>query len=242
MRQRGFVVVFAALLLTNSAWAQPMKRDSTVYTAYAVELYQKFLTPEKALYTGRQYLDYKATLSKGHPYFQNEGFTEGTIVYDGIRYEQVPFVYDLVKDLVVIWDPEHKYLLELLNEKVDSFTINGYPFVHLSFPPNTKPGIAEGFYRMIYDGKTRVIKKEAKIITEEIDIKRVEKLIVETGSYYIRKDGVYHPVSNKSGVLRVLSDQKKEINQYLRKNNIDIAANKEAALAEIVAYYDSLTR
>jgi hypothetical protein len=242
MKKRGFVVVFAVSLLTGRLCAQPMNRDSTAPTAYAISLYQQFLNPEKGLYTGRQYLDYRSNIVKGHPYFQNDGFVAGTIVYDGIRYEQVPFVYDIVKDLVVIWDAEHKYLIELMNEKVDSFSLNGYPFVHLSFPPNTKPGINDGFYRMIYDGKTRVIKKEAKIIDEEIDIKRVERVVQDAGGYYIRKDGFYHPVSNKAGVLRVLRDKKQDLNQYIRKHNLDISANREAALAEIMAYYDSITR
>ena len=241
MRKRVLVVVFISLF-TCKAWTQGISTDSTVPVAYAVGLYQKFLYPEKGLYTGRHYLEYRSGLNKGHPYFLNDGFAEGSVTYDGMPYK-VSLAYDIAKDLLVTWDPYQKYLLELVNEKVDSFTISGYPFVRLSFPAANSAGIDDGFYRMVYDGKTRVVKKETKLVKEEINVNnRIERSIQEGGVYYIRKDGRYHSVTSKTAVLKVLGDKKKELNQFIRQNKLNFSDNMEAAIFETAAYYDSLTR
>ncbi|MBV9987942.1 MAG: hypothetical protein JO301_09700 [Chitinophagaceae bacterium] len=215
----------------------------TASTAYAVRLYQQFLYPEKALYTGRQYLDYRNVLYENHhPFFRSPDFQPGSVYYDGVLYEDISLQYDIVKNVIVTWDPYRKYLIELLSAKLDWFTINDTRFVHIRPEAGMRSPVEDGFYRLLYDGKITVLKKEAKRVVQEIDIKRVQRLTEETPSYYIRKGNAYFPVSNKSSVLKVLNDQKAELNQFIRKQNLDFSGEKEKALAAIAAQYDQLTR
>ena len=41
-------------------------------------------------------------------------------------------------------------------------------------------------------------------------------------------------------MLYALSDKKKEINQFIRKNKLNIRKNKDEAISKILAYYDAL--
>jgi hypothetical protein len=241
MRKLKMVSGIAALLF--SAGSSFAGTDTTISTAYPIGLYKQFLFPEKTLYTGRQYVDYRPVLDKGgHPYFQSPEFLEGSILYDGMLYENVPLQYDIVKNMVITWDPFKKYLLELVNDKVDWFTINDIRFVHLKQGTNTRYTLDDGFYRILYDGKTTVLKKEAKFINQDIDIKKVLRTIEETPVYYIKKNNAYYPVDKKASVLKVLADKKADLNQFIRKNDLDLSDDKEKALAAIAAQYDILTR
>jgi hypothetical protein len=243
MRKLRVITVCMALVAAGQPVAAQQPAADSVPTAYAIRLYQQFLYPEKNLYTGRQYLDYRNVLDEGHhPFFRTVDFQPGSVYYDGILYDNLPLQYDILKNAVVIWDPNRKYFIELVNEKLDWFTAGDTRFVHIRPVAAAKTQIDDGFYRLLYDGKTAVLKKEAKRVVQEIDIKKVLRMTEETPAYYIRKGNTYFPVSNKSSVLKVLAEQKSELNQFIRKNNLDFSGDKEKALAAIAAQYDQLTR
>jgi hypothetical protein len=228
------------LLFATCLPAQQPGNDSTVNTANAIRVYQQFLYPEKDLYNGRQYIAYASTLYKGHPYFQSPERIEGNIFYDGVLYEQVPMQHDIVKNLVLIEEPYKKFTIELQNEKIGWFTIGNTRFTHIKAIPG-KTGIPEGFYQTIYDGNTILLKKDSKVITEKLELKVVLS-IQEIQDYFIKKNGSYYPVDDRSSILKVLKDKKNELTQYIRKSNIDFKTNFEESLISTLVYYDTLIR
>ena len=241
LRPAQLLVVSASLFMFKAS-AQLAPRDSTPDLSYAISQYNQFLSPEKSLYTGRQYLDYRNVLYEGHhPFFRWPDFQQATIMYDGFVYEDQPVQYDIFRNVLVTWDPAHRYLIQLLNEKLDWFAINGVKFVHLR-PSGNKPAIEDGFYRPLYDGQTKVFKQEQKRVVQEIDIKKVLRKIEETPRYFVLSDNVYYEITGKSSLLKAFKKRDNEINQFIRKNNLDIQGDKDNALPAVAAQYDQLNR
>ena len=102
------IFFFLSTLPTLTVRAQPSGKDSLISdSAYTIALrqYHAFVAPETGLYRGPQYADYDYLIQKGEPFFGPDSIRTGTIWYDGIFYEHIPMLYDLVKGLVVIQDP-----------------------------------------------------------------------------------------------------------------------------------------
>ena len=59
--------------------------------------------------------------------------------------------------------------------------------------------------------------------------------------YYIRKNNTYYSVSSQGSMLTILKDKKKELQQYIRANQIKFRKDPEEAMVKIASYYDHLT-
>ena len=83
-------------------------------------------------------------------------------------------------------------------------------------------------------------KREKKILEKYSNI-QISKVVISQNIYYIKKDGVYHTIKNKSSLLSVLKSKKKEVQQYLKTNDIKFKREPERAMIMAVKYYDQLT-
>src|SRR5258708_567978 len=190
-----FLFLFSLLALTTQA--QSVDQDTLAphfALNNAIQQYHTYLTPEPGLYRGGQYVQYAYQFKEGHPYFNQDKMCKGSVLYNGILYKDLPLIYDLLKQLLVINDPYNAFKIALINDEIDSFTIENHIFIHLrdSLDPSA-PRI--GFYEQIYRGRTWILKKEKKEVREEINIS-VERFIEHSVSYYLKKGNVYYPVNN----------------------------------------------
>jgi hypothetical protein len=83
-------------------------------------------------------------------------------------------------------------------------------------------------------------KREKKILEKYSNV-QISKVVISQNIYYIKKEGIYHAVKNKSSMLAVLKDKKRDIQQYLKTNNIKFKQEPERAMIMAVKYYDQLT-
>src|ERR1700760_2430779 len=111
-------------------------RDSIpISPAYAAALqaYHNFLSPEQALYRGSQYVEYNALLADGaFPFFGDVHLQKGSVVYNGVFYEPVRLLYDIVKDQLVINEATNFYKIALFSPQVSAFTIGAHHFIRLN--------------------------------------------------------------------------------------------------------------
>ena len=234
----ALLLIYNLLMLRTQA--QIIETDSTVtHLAYekAVQQYHASMTPETGLYRGSEYVVYAQNLKEGHPYFDKDHMRNGSVLYNGILYKDVPLVYDLVKGLVVTYAPLKAFRIILINELIDSFTIENHLFFHLKDSLNPSAP-HPGYYEQIYKGRIRIVKKEKKAIREEAGNNYVEKYIDYTVSYYLVKDNTWYPVNNKRTLLHTLGNRNKEARKFMRRNDLDMREDKENTLLKIAAWYD----
>jgi hypothetical protein len=210
------------------AHAQPKLSDTAsarLAADRAVKIYDEFMGGQSRLYNGIEQVGYLPM--NGHPYFNAEDVRNGSIVYEGVCYRDVPMLYDIVKGQVLVANRNNN-LLGLTNEWITEFFLDGHHFVNTS----------SGYYDLMCTGAVSLMVKRQKTIKETIEGMTIVRNVEDHTRYYILRDGVYHPIGSLRSLLALLHDRKKEINLDLRKKKIKYRRGPEAALVEAIRYYN----
>lgn len=240
-----FAIMLAVFAFNCKTFAQtslPDTGNNSVAVQNAIDIYHQFVFPETNLYNGREYIDYAYTLNEGIPFFSYPDFVTGSVLYNRILYKNVPVLYDVVNEEVVILNPSRTNKISLNIENVSGFDLKNLHFVKLIADSLKGASIRSGFYAVLYDGKTDVYLKQSKKILESILISEgVRRSIDEQNEYYILKNEVFYPVTSKKSLLKILKDKKKDVQQFIKRNKLNIRKEKYIALAKVAAYYDEIT-
>ncbi len=208
-----------------------------------LKVYHQFLTPETSLYDGREYaynLYYPFRINEGTPFFRSKQFDTGKVFYNNILYENVRMLYDEVKGKLVLSDPKSIYLVELITEKISWFDIYGHTFVNLNAATLNNSALHAGFYDLLYDGNISLYNKVSKRIEELNLATEINRTIVESNDYFIKKNNFYFFIKNLKELKAVLADKKKEIDQFIRKNKLKFRKLDDASLIRVITFYDTL--
>ena len=181
-------------------------------------------------------------LTKAFLFLNQFDFSIGTVEYDSMLYQHVPILFDEVKEAVIIKDVWGSKKIQLNTEKVTGFSLLNHHFVKLVQDSSGKSPIRSGFYDVLYQGNINVYKRQTKKVLESITMSEgLKRKIDEQNNYFIKKESTFYAVTKKRDVLNITQDKRKEIQQYIKKNKLNIRKNKETALVQIAAYYDQLT-
>lgn len=226
--------------------AQPSPSDSSNLTAAMEHMrrqYQQFMSTAAPLYSGPQYVEYDQRLDRGQPFFLSAAFQLGSIRYDRILYENIPFKFDQVQSRLVLTDASGTFKLSPSNDKIDEFTIAGHSFVKLEKTPNTPTLPGSGFYEVLHtNSRFSVLKKENKTIEEELRNwgGGAFRNIVSSVNYYLKEGNTYRSIGKKKQLLAYTKDKKTEVRLFIRKNKPDFSKDMDNALISVLTYYYSL--
>jgi hypothetical protein len=231
------VLSFAAVPTVRAQVPGPPAGPSPA-TRYALALYDSATTESQHLYNGPQYYFYDSQ-AQDHPFFQGREWSTGTVYYDGQLFPQVPMLYDVVKDQLVIRYTEGLGNVSLQSEKVGYFTLAGeHHFARME----AQPGLRPGFYEVLYNGPTKVLARRVKERQEQIVVNRLTVEFPVFDHYYLFHSGRYHPAPTRRAALALMPEQKKKLRQYLRDQSLDFRQNRQGTLTALAAYYDQLSR
>jgi hypothetical protein len=148
-------------------------------------------------------------------------------------------LYDIVKDQVIILDFQKVYKINLPADRIQQFSLLGHLFVRLT--RDASGDIRTGFYDQLYSGKIALFARREKRVMEKYSNIQISKVVISGNSYYIKKDGVYYTIKNKSSLLSVLKNKKKDVQQYWKSNHVKFKKEPEKAMILAVKYYDQIT-
>jgi hypothetical protein len=241
------MIKYAAFVLCLAAIVKPGRAQDNITAPVALptivkagDVYNPFIQKQSRLYNGIEYLGYSVRI-KGHAYFQQKELETGTLVYDELTFANVPMLYDLVKDQVVIQHANGFTKIGLVSEKVKEFTLLNHHFIRLQADSLSGSPIITGFYDELYTGKLTVLAKRIKFIDETIK-DELEREFLPKDLFIIKKEGVFYAVKSYKGLLSVLKDKAATVKQYLRKNRIKFRKGPENAIVKATVYYDSLNK
>ena len=132
-------ILFLLLLLAFSSklTAQTVPEDSLLYQKAidnAVALYHKTIGNQSALYNGSQYVPYSFKFKNGgHPFFYQDVFANGSILYDNVWYRDVQLLYDEVGDFLILKDSLH--YTKLISQRIAGFSFLSNQFIRLEKKP-----------------------------------------------------------------------------------------------------------
>ncbi len=118
--------------------------------------------------TGKKY-EFERSKAKTHPLFLSKRPRRGTLVYDGIQFKPIDIEYNLFTQqiIVLLESKNNERFVSIDNEKVSSFSIEDYNFIHFSGDSI----MAAGMYQLGYDGQHSTLfiknrKSQEKILTK----------------------------------------------------------------------------
>ena len=201
--------IICFLLYANVAGAQPLM-DANPIDRY-IDEYGNTL-----LYRGKAYVTYQNSI-EGHQSFKSVGMVDsGTVVFDGLHYQQAPLMYDVVLDELISRHP--KLLVNLIIPKafVTSFTIGVDTFVVLrADQTNLQPG----YYHQLLNvaGMVCYVKWAKEIKDEQMSAASNQRRFVETVTFYIKRpeDVVFQNITNQSALLRLFKAERRELRKHL---------------------------
>jgi hypothetical protein len=230
-------------LVIDAAHAQSADSLDHTRAAYAnVETnFYKAIGSKSRLYDGPEYTFYNPAI-KGNAYFMDDfSWEPGSVDYDGYQYKNITLLYDMYKDQVVVLVYKSYLTFSLLPDKVKSFDLLDHHFVHIKKDTLNSTSVRSGYYDQLYGGKIQVLARRTKSIQATTTVVSIENYFLPAVDYYIYKNGNYYSVGSQGSFLDVLKDKKKDLQRFIRSNNIKYRKNREDAMAKIAAYYDHLT-
>ena len=204
-----------------------------------VKVYYDAMGEQSPLYNGREYVEYSATIQVGHPFYDTTEFVRGTIIYEGMQFNDAMILYDIVKDKVIIRHFNQIFRIDLLVEKIREFHLLDHHFIRLY--PDSAGVVEEGFYDKMHEGKFQFFIKRKKVVSEERSGSDLFNVAEQKDIFYLQKEGIYYPVKTFKGLLKVFGNRSDAIRQHLRKNGIKFRKAREAAVLMAVQYYDHLS-
>lgn len=234
--------LFIFLVLNNNSFSQSSIVASNNASANnnALDIYHNFIGSEADIYNGRLYTSYLNTIAEGIPFLDETKSNPGSITYNNIFYDNIPMLYDILKNKLLI--VHNSFMVELTNERVSSFSLLGHNFKNFS-KEELSSSMKPGFYEIVHSGKNNVLLKTYnKTLEEDISSGVMKRKIHDKHLYYIYKDENYLRVSRKKDVLNAYRDHRKEINQFIRRKGLRFtrAGLNNSGLASIALHYDEL--
>jgi hypothetical protein len=229
--------------LANTGNAQDLSVDSqttALSLSYPARLYNRALGENAHIYNGYEYLTSDPSII-GMPFFKTDTMSITDIYYDGGYYPHIPALYDLVRDLLVINRLDQNYRLFLISDKLQSFSLLNHHFIRIHKDSLQGIDLVSGFYDRMYNGKSTILVRRKKSIEETVLYSSSTRSYFEENFYFIKFQGKYVQVKNKSAVLNLFKGKKSEIKSFIRKNKLDFKTNFEQSVIAATSYYDQLT-
>ena len=242
------MMCFLSTLVIGKSFGQTASGDSAVLQYSITQITSKFykaIGEQSRLYNGHEYLPYDPQIKTNALFpYDEKSWEPGEVTYDGIVYKNVPMMYDVYKDIVVVLLYNKFSMFNLLSNRVHNFSFSNHYFIRIDADQinNEEAGLTTGFYDLLYEGKTWLLAKRKKTIQNSSNaIAGTETNFIASNEYYLKKGNVYYKIGSKSSVLKIFKDKKRELQQYLKQNSINYSENTEDAMIKMASYYDQLT-
>jgi hypothetical protein len=220
--------------------AQPDTSFVRLAVEETMQSYRSAVGLQAHLYNGAEYFVPVKHYVEGHQFFKDKAFQKGRVLYDGSMFVDVPMLYDIMNDELVTVHTGSGLTQKLVKQKVASFSLHNHNFIYIEVDSMTSLSMASGFYDLLYEGEIRALVRREKTLQEKATIGGMEGNFTAIDKYFIWKDGIYHPVRSKGSVLRVLKDQRKQLNRFTNANKLRFGKGREDAILKLVQHYDTL--
>ncbi len=206
-----------------------------------VSLYYRSTGENSHLNNGSEYAGYDVNFI-GNPFFDTTAMQPGSVYYDGTLYENLPILFDICNDAVIINRYNQDFRIRLVNEKIGYFSLLSHTFVRIVPDSASRLVIGIGFYDRVYKGKMEVLVRRKKIIKDDPVVNgEIKSRYKAVENYFIKRNNAYFPVRTEKSVVRLFKDRDKEIRRYIKKNKLSFKKQPEYAIIQVARYYDQLT-
>ncbi len=206
---RALIAVLTVIIFTGKTNAQ--SADSTLIAKQLVNsrlYYDAHIGDQSRLLNGYKYVPYPTSEYTNDPFFLTKEMQNAYLNYDGADLYNVPVLYDLSRNLMVIKDADGANYISLLNTKLNKFIIANHTFIKID-GDTTSNVLKSGFYDILYNGRTQVLVRHEKKADEEKSGLSIQNFFTLNNYFFVHKNGVYYAISSKGDVLKLLKEKKR---------------------------------
>lgn len=185
------------------------------------------------LYVGQVEPQYQMALWQDIPYYKgNTNMYKGRICYYGVVYDNVQLRLDEFKQQVAVLSPVSNVYCLPEQQHIDWFEMDGHRYVH-------DPEDSTRYAALLCDGSTngvRLYHTVWKAYGGETLVEKTYLKLLTTNELYtlVTPDGVSHHVNTASDVAKLFPEQKSQITQFAKQNNLSFGKDeKEDGLKRI---------
>lgn len=185
------------------------------------------------LFNGSEYL-MSNLKTEGHPFFGSNTLMSGSLEFGGVIYYDLPLLYDLVSDEIIIEDFTRTHYIRLPKEKIARFTIPGHEFVRITQDSTTEFASDQGFYEVIYTGPVSVFLQTKKYMRYRTDAEKVNYRYISRTTYFLLKDHELIKITNLSSLLSAFGNKKADLKKFYRSRHLDFKKDTQKTIVSIV--------
>lgn len=186
------------------------------------------------LYNGKIADEYIAQHYDNHPYWESAEFHPGAIFFNGHLYKDQQLRYDAYTHELTVITPESNVAIYVDMDKVDYFVRRGVKFVRRD----------NKFVALLHESPQLVLQQQVvcspapAVVKDYVSYKRFERSV----RYFLcLTNGETYQVSNRSSVLKLFPEYKKELKKYASDHRLNFRHARAEALTMLIAEADRLT-
>lgn len=212
----------------------------------SIEQYAKRIYSESNklhIYHGTKYVSVLVNPDQdsGHPFYLRDSFRDETIEYEGIEYSNVPLLFDLLQGRIVSIIPNTDIRINLIQEKISRFTIDGHTFVKIEGGLIDPLDMNTVFCDLLYQGDAiKVYAKRKKKLSESNNDLVIKKNFIDKTDIFVFKDNVFHLIKNKRMLMNLVDIKRDMIERSFRKEEGRLAKRSlESFVIYVCRQYDT---
>ena len=199
--------------------------------------YLRIAGNQSVLYYGNEHDGHPRT--SNHPYLKDAQYSKARLSYLRVVYPEVMLRLDLSRNELVIQSPELRNFV-LFPENVDYAELHGQHIIYFRY--DSLPGCpSTGYYVLLHSGKCKVLEKNSALLMRNNQSTTLDQYFTLSTNYYLYKDGVYHIIRNKRGLLNVLYPYKKELKHFISSHRWRFRHEAAELIAQTVKEYEKLS-
>ncbi len=236
----ALLLVFACFVGLGIAFAQTTPQANTSSLAHKAELFfNSAIKQQSLLNNGVAFQDYASNVDGSANFQDLTTFVNGSVVYQGFRFDNVPLMYNLHQDrLISSLGRFSKY--SFVSDKVSDFYLNNHHFKYIKVSDTTQSIIKSGFYDLIHDGESKIYVRRVRNMQYTLENKVVRYFFVPKTNYYIERDQKFSSISGEGSFMSYFKDKKSELKKLLKEKNIKFRKKPEVAMQLLASYYEGL--
>jgi hypothetical protein len=184
------------------------------------------------LFTGKIESGYPSMIYTNHPYWLNQEFCTGEVLYKGLLYKQVSLRYDAYLQQLVVNTPVKRSHVYVPMDRVERFKLEGTEYARRNGE----------FMAILYSSPRMELVEQVQVSLKEelVDNERVKREFRREVKYYLLRAGQTHEVSKLKSVMKLFPGRGKALKSFAKMHQLDFGVFRQSSLITLVKYADEL--
>ena len=176
-----------------------------------------------------------------HPYFNENEWQKGSLVFNGITYTAEILKYDIETDNLIYLLVANNSLVNVIaldENAITEFNLSNKTFRYFKNIKNERgKGVKDGYYEVAFDGKLKFLNRREKKQTISNNYLKYDNASV---SMYLLQGDKLVAINSMSKLTNQLSGQYRDaVKRYVKANHFKISKTKYASASYVLEFYEN---